>query len=123
MPAHHACYNTPTCGVDIIDKILATSDACNASSSQSLWDEQNVTEMIECFNNQARLLGNINIFEWRGKQAHYDLKRVANVALTLLASSTSVERTFSDLRCILNELRFGLKEDIIEAIMFHRCNT
>ena len=28
--------STPTCGVDIIDKILATSDACNASSSRLL---------------------------------------------------------------------------------------
>ena len=37
------------CGVDIIDEMLVTSDACNASSSESPRDEQNVNEMIECF--------------------------------------------------------------------------
>ena len=26
--------STPVCGIDIIDEILATSDACNASLSQ-----------------------------------------------------------------------------------------
>ena len=34
-------------GVDVIDEILATSDACNVSSSQSPRDKQNVTEMIK----------------------------------------------------------------------------
>ena len=52
------------CGVDIIDEILATSNACNASSSISLRGEQNVTEMIKWFNNKARLFGNTNKFEW-----------------------------------------------------------
>ena len=38
--------SAPTCEVDIIDAILATSDACNARSSQSPRLEQKVTEMI-----------------------------------------------------------------------------
>ena len=53
----------PACGVDIIDEILAISNAYNASSSQSSRDEKNGTEMIKCFNNQARLLRNTNITE------------------------------------------------------------
>ena len=44
--------STPARGVNIIDKMLATSDPCNASSSQSPKEEQNVTKMIKCFNNQ-----------------------------------------------------------------------
>ena len=38
--------STPLCGITIIDGILATSDAYNASLSQLPRDEQNVTEMI-----------------------------------------------------------------------------
>ena len=59
--------STPACGVDIIDEILAGSDACNASSSQLPRDEVNVTEMIKCFNHP--LLRNTNIFELWDKQA------------------------------------------------------
>ena len=60
---------TPACRIDIIDEILTTLGACNASSSQSLQNEQNVTKMIKCFNNQAHFPRNTNIFEWSGKQA------------------------------------------------------
>ena len=109
--------------VDIIDEIPTTSDACNASSSQEPRDEQNVTQMIKCFNSQACLLKYTNIFEWWNKQAESDLKRVANVALALLVPQASVERTSSGLRHILNELRLEHKKDIIEAIMLQRCNT
>ena len=81
--------------VNIIDKIFATLDACNSSSSQSPRDEQNITEMIEWFNNQIRLLGKTKIFQWWNKQAESDLENVATA--TLPVTQASVERTFSDL--------------------------
>ena len=56
-------------------------------------------------------------------QAESDYKRVANVALALPVTQASVERTFLGLKYILNDLRLGLKEDIIEAILFQRCKT
>ena len=115
--------STSACGVDIIDEILATSNACNASSSQSPRDEQNVTEIIKCFSNQARLLSNINIFEWWDKPAESNLKRVANFAFVLHVTQASVETTFLGLRYILNDLGLGLKEDIIEAITLQLCIT
>ena len=86
--------STPPCGIDIIDEIFVTSDACNASSSQSSRDEQNVTETIKCFNSQARILRNTDILEWWDKQAKCDVKRVANVALALPVLQASIERTF-----------------------------
>ena len=57
------CENgsTSACGVDDIDEIFAPADACNGNSSQSPRDEQNETEMIKCFNNEARLLTNTNL--------------------------------------------------------------
>ena len=100
--------STSARGADIIDEILTTLDACNASSSQSSRNKQNVTEMIKCFNNQVRLLGNTNIFEWWDNKAKSDLKRVANVALALPVTQARVERTFLGFRYILNELRLGL---------------
>ena len=111
---------TRACEVDIIDEILATSYACNASSSQSPREEQNVTKIIKCFSNQTRLFWNSNIFEWQDKQAEFDLKCVA---LALPVAQARVERTFSGFKYILNELRLGLKKDLIEPIMFQRYNT
>jgi len=112
-------------GGDIIEEILASSDACSANTSQSssTRHEQNVIEMINSFKNQARLRKDADVFEWWKNQAESDLKQVAAVALALPVTQASVERTFSGLRYILHELRLGLKEDIIEAIMFLRCNT
>ena len=88
-------------------------------------DKQNVTEMIKCFNNQGHLPKKTNIFEWWDKQAESKLQPVANAAIALPVTQASVEKTFSGLRYqyILNESNLGLKEDLIEAIMFQRCNT
>ena len=76
-----------------------------ACSSQLRQDEQNVTEMIKCFNNQAHLLRNTKIFEWWDKQAELDPKCVANAALALPFTQAGSEKTFSGLRNIQNELR------------------
>ena len=59
---------------------------------------------------------------WWDNQAESDLKRVANVALAFPVTQASVN-FFSGLRYILIELKLGLKENKIEAIMFQRCNT
>ena len=55
--------STSACGIDIVDEIHANSHSCNAISSQLPRDQQNVTETIKCFNNQACLIRNIYIFE------------------------------------------------------------
>ena len=73
-------------GFDNIDEIFSTSDACNATSPQLSRDEQNVTKMIKCSNNQPRLPKNTNIFEWWDKEAESDLRRVANVALASIVT-------------------------------------
>ena len=57
------------------------------------------------------------------KQAESDLKRVASIALALPVTQASFQRTFSGSFYFLNELRPGLKEDIIQATVFLRCNT
>ena len=85
---------TPACRVDIIDEIFPTLDTCNASSSQSPQDEQNSTEIIKCFNNQACLHRKTNISEWWDNQAETNLRRVANGALASPVSQASVKKFF-----------------------------
>ena len=86
--------STLACGVDVIDEILATSDACNACSSQSPREEQNVVGVIKCFNNQVRLFKNFNIFKWWNKQAESDLKCITNVALVLFVLKPALKELF-----------------------------
>lgn len=82
-----------------------------------------VRKALEYFNNCTRLERSKNVFNWWHKNPHRDLKTLAEVALALPVTQVSVERTFSGLRYILDELRLGLKDDVIDAIMFLRCNT
>ena len=80
----------PACRVDI-DETYTTLDACNASSSQ---DEQNVTEIIKGYNNQASLLRNTNTSEWWGKQAESNLKHVANIVLAYQLLKPALKELF-----------------------------
>ena len=53
-------------------------------------------------------------------------RELGDLCLTVLAlpiTQVSVERTFSGLKYILNNLRFCLKDDIIDAIMTLRTNV
>ena len=100
--------STPTRGIDIIEEILVTSNAHNAKSSTLPPNERNVRQMVQRFNNQARLPRSTNVFEWWDKQSDSELKQVANVAIALLVTQASFERTFSGLRYILDVLRLGL---------------
>ena len=79
--------------VDILNEILTTLGACGASLSPPR-NEQNVIEMIKCFNNQARLLRIINTFEWWDKQAVSDLKRTANVAPAIPVTQPALKELF-----------------------------
>ena len=112
--------NGLTCDDDIIKEILATSDACSASESSR--EGKEVEDMVKLFDNHNRLQKNTNVFDWWNKQPDSNFKSIANIALALPVTQASVERTFSGLRYILHELRLGLKEDVMEAITFLRCN-
>ena len=88
--------NGLTCDDDIIEEILATSDACSASESSR--EEKEVEDMIKLFDNHNRLQKNTNIFDWWNKQPDSNFKSIANIALAQPVTQASVERTFSDLR-------------------------
>ena len=112
---------------DIIDQILSAADNNRKRESEVVdYDALRLTEIkqtLRHFNNCTRIEKSEDIFMWWNKHQHQDMKAIAEVALALPVTQVSVERTFSGLRYILDELRLGMKDDIIDAIMFLKCNT
>ena len=51
-----------------------------------------------------------------------DLKEVALLMFALPPTQCSVERIFSSLKLLKSDLRNRLKEDIVDSIIFLRCN-
>ena len=51
-----------------------------------------------------------------------DLKEVALLMFPLPPTQCSVERIFSSLKLLISDLRNRLKEDIVDSIIFLRCN-
>ncbi|XP_064115089.1 uncharacterized protein LOC135221196 [Macrobrachium nipponense] len=107
--------------VDIVEQLLRVSDVSRATDTAS--KESEVAEHIKMFAKASRISKNECIFQWWHYQQESALKNLAEVAVALPVTQASVERTFSGLRYILNDLRLGLKEDIVDAVMLLRCNT
>ena len=82
-----------------------------------------MAEHLQMFGKASRISKNECIFQWWHYQPESSIKKLAEVAIALPVTQASVERTFSGLRYILNDLRLGMKEDIVDAIMLLRCNT
>lgn len=82
-----------------------------------------VVHAIKMFDIARRINESEDIFQCCHCQPQSDMKRLAKVAVALPFTQASVERTFSRLRYILSDLKLGVKEDIIDAIMIIRCNT
>lgn len=106
---------------NIIDNLLRQGD--NSAQAKAVTNMQEGSLVVESFDNTPRVGRNENIFHWWHCHPHYELKKVAEVAVGLPVTQASVERTFSGLRFILNERRLSLKADIVDAIMLLRCNT
>ena len=65
----------------------------------------------------------VDIFEWIQKSSYCKLmKDLAAIAISVPVTQVSVERVFSGLKYILNDLRGSLSEDSVQNIMFLRCN-
>lgn len=120
----HCLREDESTTMDVIDQLLIASDKNNEECGErDRTDMDGIRQAVNNFDNCKRVDRNEDIFRWWQCHPHQDLKRLAEVALALPVSQVSVERTFSGLRYIPDELRLGLKEDIIESIMFLRCNT
>ncbi|KAK4301466.1 hypothetical protein Pmani_026385 [Petrolisthes manimaculis] len=120
----HCLRAEKSASIDVIDQLLIASDKNNEEGGERVRTvRDDIRQAVKNFDNCKRVDRNEDIFKWWQYHPHQNLKRLAEVALALPVSQVSVERTFSGLRYILDELRLGLKEDIVESIMFLRCNT
>ena len=109
---------------DILEKLLCERDqgeSCTAKKSKESW--YGIVESIDSFDNTVRLEKRANVLTWWSLHPNKYLKSLAEVALALPVTQASVERTFSGLRYIMDELRLWMKDDVIDAIMLLRCNT
>ena len=107
--------------VDIVEHLLRANDEKKAANTAN--KETEVAEHLKMFAKGSRISKSECIFQWWHYQQESIIKKLAEVAIALPVTQASVERTFSGLRYILNDLRLGLKEDIVDAIMLLRCNT
>ncbi|KAK4322776.1 hypothetical protein Pmani_006444 [Petrolisthes manimaculis] len=120
----HCLRAEKSASIDVIDQLLIASDKNNEEGGERVRTvRDDIRQAVKNFDNCKRVDRNEEIFKWWQYHPHQNLKRLAEVAMALPVSQVSVERTFSGLRYILDELRLGLKEDIVESIMFLRCNT
>lgn len=83
----------------------------------------NMANDIRAMIHHPRLKHKTDIFLHWATQSNTELGLLCNTAVALPVTSVSVERTFSGLKFILNDLRMSMKPDIIDAIMVLRCNT
>lgn len=112
---------------DITDQILSAASSSRKRESEKMDNDAlrltEVKQTLAHFNNVPRFERTGDIFKWWQKHPHQDVRLLAEVALSLPVTQVSVERTFSGLRYILDDLRLGMKDDVIDAIMFLRCNA
>ena len=79
-------------------------------------------ETLKILQHHQRLDKKTDIYKFWDTHQNSDLASVCSIMLALPVTQVSVERTFSGLRYILNNLRYNMKHDIIDAIMVLRTN-
>ena len=70
----------------------------------------------------GRVKRSTDMYKFWNSHANTELATLCLTVLSLPTTQVSVERTFSGLKYIVNNLRFRMKEDIIDAIMVLRTN-
>lgn len=93
-----------------------TTDHVERQSSTILTD-------ITALQYQKRLDKKTDVYKYWNQHPNKDLGSLCNTVISLPVTQVSVERTFSGLNYILNDLRFKMKDDIIDSIMVLRTNV
>ena len=102
---------------NLLETLLKANDSIIRNENESIFD------VISDFGKKNRLQKDVNILLWWSQNGPPELQDVALTILALPVTQVSVERTFSGLKYILDDLRMKLKNDIIDAVMILRCNT
>ena len=102
---------------NLLETLLKANDSIIRNENESIFD------VISDFGKKNRLQKDVNILLWWSQNGPPELQDVALTILALPVTQVSVDRTFSGLKYILDDLRMKLKNDIIDAVMILRCNT
>lgn len=113
--------------VDEMKSILSQTEQLKRRSQREhyIQTRANITAILENFSAHPRLPSNQNIIQfWKNKAlSEPQLYRLANTVLATPATQVSVERLFSSLKFILNDLRYNLSNNIVEDILILRNNS
>ena len=108
--------------VDDFEKILISNDKKFKSNEKNVYD---ILKLLKDYQNESRIDRNEDILKyWEKKKT--DLPEFSEVALLLQSlpvTQVSVERAFSSLHYIYNNLRTSLKPDLLHKILFIRLNN
>ena len=78
---------------------------------------------IASLQHNPRLDKKTDMYKYWAAHPNSELGSLALVVLSLPTAQVSVERKFSGLKYILNDLRFVMKNDVVDAIMVLRTNV
>jgi hypothetical protein len=108
---------------DPLEDLLRKRDAEHAGDQVILSSEATLRADLVRLETQMRLPSTADLFAFWSRHPSPELRELAEVACALPVTQVSVERTFSGLRYVLNDMRMNLSDDVIDAIMVLRSNT
>jgi hypothetical protein len=107
---------------DVMELLLRKHD-CGSKQTPQKQDSTMLTAITE-LQHHKRLIHTLkkktDIFQFWHNHTNADLSALCLTVLSLPMTQVSVERIFSGLKYILNDQRFRMKKDIIDAIMVLR---
>ncbi|RVE42487.1 hypothetical protein evm_012859 [Chilo suppressalis] len=113
--------------VDEMESILSQTEQLKRCSQREhyIQTRANIRAILENFSAHPRLPSKQNIIQfWKSKElSEPQLYRLANTVIATPATQVTVERFFSSLKFILNDLRYNLSNNIVEDILIIRNNS
>lgn len=108
-----------------IDEFLQRQHRLRRNLLENSTQADQLHALLKNFLNEPLLRSNANILEfWKSRKCtHPQLYFLSEITLSTPPTQVSVERLFSSLKFVLNNLRMSLKDTIIEDILIVRNNT
>lgn len=112
---------------DVMEQLLVATEnrKRRARLVQVRRQPNNLLMILKEFNNHPRVNSKDSILQfWEGKKlTDPQLYQLAITMLAIPCTQVSVERLFSSLKYVLSDLRYNLKDSIVEDILVLRNNT
>ena len=82
-----------------------------------------ITTEVTALQYHRRMDQKTDMYKYWYEHPNKDLGSLCNTVIALAVTQVTVERTFSDINYILNDLRFKMKDDMVDDIMVLRTNV